>query len=395
LRIAHHCSPRAMVKGLFACASLATAAVHKIPLVHQPLNLADRRTMEHSVKVTSDELGRPIEIVINDYQDAQYFGEIEIGTPSQTLNVVYDSGSSNLWGSNKKPGFLGKKQQYDHSKSSTYEANGTIFNIAYGSGPVSGFYSQDTVKFGETLLADYTFAEVNNTKGLGLGWTVGKFSGICGLGLDDIATDGVTTPLRALANQKALDANVFAFYLGHNSPGQLIIGGVDDTKYTGDFTYYPVVDMVPGKRGYWEVAVDAFQINGQSVTSAKGGVVDSGTSLLVFPTKDIKVIAGLVGAKTVLPIPPFNKEYSIDCDSPGPDMDIIIGGSTYALTKKDYVINSGGQCILGASGQDIPAPAGPLVILGDVFMRAHYIKFDYDNQQIGIAKIVRDAEITV
>jgi len=384
-----------MVKGLFACVAVATAAVHKIPLVHKPLDLAERATMDRSVKVTTDELGSPISIVINDYSDAQYFGAIEVGTPAQTMNVVYDTGSSNLWVSNLKPGFLSSHKQYDHSKSSTYEANGTTFAIAYGSGPVSGFYSQETVSLGGTALTDYTFAEVNNTKGLGLGWRVGKFDGICGLGLDDIATDAVTTPLRALSNQKALDANVFAFYLGHNSPGQLIIGGVDDTKYTGDFTYHPVVDMVPGKRGYWEVAMDDIQINGQSVTTAKGGVVDSGTSLLVFPSKEIKVIAKLVGAKTVLPIPPFNKEYSIDCDSAGPDMDVIIGGSTYTLTKADYVINSGGQCILGASGQDIPAPAGPLVILGDVFMRAHYVKFDYDNQQVGIAKIVRDAEITV
>merc|ERR1712107_158651 len=88
--------------------------------------------------------------------------------------------------------------------------------------------------------------------GLGPAWLIGKFDGICGMGLDDISVDGVTTPLRALANSQALDANVFAFYLGHNSAGELMIGGVD-TKYTGDFTYHPVVEMVPGKKdtGKW------------------------------------------------------------------------------------------------------------------------------------------------
>merc|ERR1712194_482920 len=164
-----------------------------------------------------------------------------------------------------------------NTKSSTYHANGTTFAIQYGSGPVSGVYSEETVMIGDQKLTDYTFAEVDNTKGLGLGWTIGKFDGICGMGLDDIATDGVTTPLRALANSKALDANVFAFYLGHNSPGQLVIGGVDDTKYTGDFTYHAVREMVPGK-----------------------------------------------------------KEFTIDCDSAGPDMDIIIGGKKYTLEKADY-----------------------------------------------------------
>jgi len=75
--------------------------------------------------------GQPTSIVINDYQNAQYFGAIEIGTPGQTPEVVYDTGSSNLWGSNQKAGFLSKHKQYVNSKSSTYEANGTIFEIAY------------------------------------------------------------------------------------------------------------------------------------------------------------------------------------------------------------------------------------------------------------------------
>jgi hypothetical protein len=384
-----------MVKGLFACAAVASAAVHKIDLVHKPLKIADRLTMDRSVKVFSDELGNPTSIVINDYQDAQYYGQIEIGTPGQKMNVIYDTGSSNLWGTNQKPTIPFSHKHYDHSKSSSYVANGTEFAIQYGSGPVSGVYSQDTVQIGDYKLTDYTFAEADNLKGLGAGWLIGKFDGICGMGLDDISVDGVTTPLRALANSKALDANVFAFYLGHQSAGELIIGGVDDTKYTGDFTYHPVVEMVPGRKGYWEVKMDDFQINGQSVISSKKGVIDSGTSLLALPTADIKNIAKLVGAKTVLPIPPFNKEYTIDCDSDGPDMDVIIGGSKYTLTKQDYIIADAGECLFGATGIDIPAPAGPLVILGDVFMRAHYVKFDLDNQQVGIAKIVKSSEVQV
>merc|ERR1712232_530220 len=87
--------------------------------------------------------GGPDSIVINDFQDAQYFGSISIGTPPQEVRVVYDTGSSNLWASNMKPGLFSSHKYYDHSKSSTYVANGSTFNIRYGSGPVSGFYSKD------------------------------------------------------------------------------------------------------------------------------------------------------------------------------------------------------------------------------------------------------------
>jgi hypothetical protein len=237
-----------MVKSVFASCVMAAAAYETIPLTHKPLDIKARATMERSVKLTYHEDGTPSSIVINDFQDAQYYGSIEIGTPAQSVNVIYDTGSSNLWSSNKKPGIFSTHKYYDHDKSSTYVANGTKFSIMYGSGPVSGFYSSDTIALGANKIPDYTFAEVDNTAGLGPAFAIGKFDGICGMGWDDISVDGVVTPLRALANSGQLEANVFAFYLGSNgAAGELVLGGVNPAHYTGDFTYVPVQESVPSK----------------------------------------------------------------------------------------------------------------------------------------------------
>merc|ERR1719160_1852849 len=135
--------------------------------------------------------------------------------------------------------------------------------------------------------------------------------------------------------------------------------------------------------------MDDAKVGGNSVSDCKKAIVDSGTSLLAVPTSDFKKIADAVGAKPVAPIPPLNKEYTVDCNSPGPDIEFVIGGKSYVLKKEDYVLNEGGQCLLGFTGLDVPAPAGPLYILGDVFMRAHYVKFDVDNKQLGFAQIVK------
>ena len=131
---------------------------------------------------------------------------------------------------------------------------------------------------GDTSVGDYTFAEVNDTSGLGLAYRLGKFDGILGMGWDDISVDGVETPLRALVNSNNLEKNEFAFYLGTGgADGELVIGGVDPNHYTGDFNTVDVVDTVPGKRGYWALDMDDVKISGSSVTSARKAIVDSGT----------------------------------------------------------------------------------------------------------------------
>merc|ERR1711953_304394 len=307
---------------------------------------------------------------------------------------VYDTGSSNLW-VNKQTGLFSTHKHYDDTKSSTYVKNGTDFHIQYGSGPVSGYYSEDTIRIADIDIPEYTFAEVNNTKGLGPAWLAGHFDGICGMGWDDISVDHVKTPLRALVDSKKLGANQFAFYLGSGgAAGELVLGGVDPAHFTGDFATVPVIETAPGKTGYWAIAMVDAKIGGTSVTTVKKAIVDSGTSLLAVPVADMKKIAEAVGAKQVLPIPPFNKEYTIDCNTPGPDIDFVISGKSYTLKKADYVLNESGQCLLGFTGLDVSAPSGPLYILGDVFMRAYYVKFDVNNKQLGFAQIVKGVELT-
>jgi hypothetical protein len=383
--------------GLATLTGADASSLMKVPIDRRaPLTLMERLNMPRTVSLGLSSEGGVDSIVINDFQDAQYFGTLSVGTPPQEVRVIYDTGSSNLWVSDIKPGWFSSHKHYDHSKSSTYVTNGTTFNIRYGSGPVSGVYAKDTMTVGDVAVPSYTFAEVNNVKGLGPAYAIGHFDGICGMGWDDISVDHVETPLRALVNSGKLPEPVFAFYLGSGgAKGEMVVGGVDPNHYTGDFAYTPVIDTAPGKVGYWALKMDDLKVNGQSVTSVRKAIVDSGTSLMAVPTADMAKLAAAVGAKPVLPFPPFNKEYIVDCNSAGPDLDIVIGGNTYTLKKEDYIIKDQTICLFGMTGLDVPAPAGPLYILGDVFMRAHYVKFDVGNKRLGFAQLKKSSTVVV
>lgn len=62
--------------------------------------------------------------------------------------MIFDTGSANLIIPSKEcpQSECGDKPRYDSSKSSTYQANGTELEIAYGSGGFRGFLSTDTVR---------------------------------------------------------------------------------------------------------------------------------------------------------------------------------------------------------------------------------------------------------
>merc|ERR1712054_44836 len=180
-----------------ALAGTASAGVHKMPLKKVPLsqqleyaNIGDhmqalgqkymgvrpQRNMEEMFKEQSfkPEKGHPV--AVSNFLNAQYFSEIQIGTPPQEFKVVLDTGSSNLW-----------------------------------------VPSQDTVQIGDLKIKDQLFAEATSEPGLAFAF--GRFDGIMGLGYDTISVNHIVPPFYNMIDQGLLDGPVFAFYLGDANNG--------------------------------------------------------------------------------------------------------------------------------------------------------------------------------
>jgi saccharopepsin len=172
--------------------------------------------------------------------------------------------------------------KYDASASSTYQKNGSSFEIRYGSGSLSGFVSQDTLHIADLKIKNQDFAEATSEPGLAFAF--GRFDGILGLGYDSISVNRITPPFYNMLNQGLLDSPVFAFYLGDaddsGDESEAIFGGVNKDHYTGALTTIPL-----RRKAYWEVDLDAITF-GKSTAELDntGAILDTGTSLIALPT---------------------------------------------------------------------------------------------------------------
>lgn len=386
-----------------ASAGIHKMKLHKIPLDEQ-LKYADihtharalgqkymgpvRGSSSHLDEMFRDtsihaEKGEGHSVPIANFLNAQYFSEIGIGTPPQSFKVILDTGSSNLWVPSTSCTSIAcyLHAKYDSSASSTYSKNGSSFDIAYGSGSLSGFVSQDTVQIGDLIIKKQDFAEATSEPGLAFAF--GKFDGILGLGYDTISVNKIVPPFYNMINQGLLDEPVFAFYLGDaNTEGdesEVVFGGVNPDHYTGKITKIPL-----RRKAYWEVDLDAITFGKETAELDNTGVIlDTGTSLIVLPSTLAELLNKEIGAKKS-----FNGQYTVECDTRDklPDLGFTLSGYNFSITAYDYILEVQGSCISAFTGMDIKAPVGPLAILGDAFLRKWYSIYDLADNSVGIAK---------
>ncbi|CAK7350131.1 unnamed protein product [Dovyalis caffra] len=242
-------------------------------------------------------------VSLKNYMDAQYFGEIGIGTPPQKFTVIFDTGSSNLWVPSSKCYF--SIACYFHSKyksrhSSTYKKNGKSAEIHYGTGAISGFFSQDHVKVGNLVVKNQEFIEASREPSIT--FLVAKFDGILGLGFQEISVGKAVPVWYNMFDQGLLKEPVFSFWFNRNADeeegGEIVFGGVDPEHYKGEHTYVPVT-----QKGYWQFDMGNVLIDGQTTGFCANGcaaIADSGTSLLAGPTTIITEVNHAIGATGVV-----------------------------------------------------------------------------------------------
>ncbi|KAI8639018.1 aspartic peptidase domain-containing protein [Parasitella parasitica] len=401
---------------------------------------------------------------------SQYLVDVSIGTPAQNFSVTLDTGSADLW----VPGSSCSQADcpnghFDQTASTTFKSLDKDFALVYGIGAVNGTYVTDTVTVAGATVHNQQFALASTTSQLLTNTNLITASqarsneslstralastattenpvanGILGLGYPKLTGSsskglGVYNPFvfNLVANDVISDP-VFSIYLNKASPygwvGEIIFGGVDSTKYTGNLTYLPVASLSSTKSSgkkraslpdndsnyYWMVGAQGVAVADSSSAAAPNTtanstesnvvldlpfsspsafILDTGTTLTYLPSAMAqKIVEAFAGQDYSLD--ENSGTYIVNCEAAKSTAQLELKMASSATAEPVVVSVPASQLVLpldGASAESAMycffgvAPIATssignnLYLVGDSVLRSIYMVYDLGQNRVGIA----------
>ncbi|KAJ3263690.1 hypothetical protein HDU77_010235 [Chytriomyces hyalinus] len=408
----------------FLAITSTLAAAHDTKFVSGPLSLGISMELQH-VRSTEPKLSRRSIITERDpalssnassaltsfESGSSYFATVRIGTPGQLFSLLVDTGSALTWfpSSSCDSNCGHMSQEFRSDLSSTFLSTASSRDIHYGTGYVRGRLITDAIEWAGFSAKKQPFLLVSEQSPEVIAIFNDTGDGILGLTYQDglNSTTSHETVIYSIFQENQNLLPLFSMWLNPSSVtkqrdsngGKLIVGGVDETLYNGNFTFIPIfpvaVDGSVSGSYYWTVAARSIGIRGSvsvPAVSATAVIIDSGTSGMFVDESTLKnlVLAFSVNYPGAFQLDPATNLYMVSCKLVGklPDIIFNLGDNIpFPISSANYIVGSGvpGKCALYILSKTDRRGAVTVWILGSVFLQSYYAIYDMGNQQVGFA----------
>jgi hypothetical protein len=261
--------------------------------------------------------------------DVEYLSPVEIG--GQTLNLDFDSGSSDLWVFNSQ---LATASQTGHTvfnvaKSKTLKMmQGASYSISYGDGSGSaGNVGTDTVNIGGATVTSQAIELATAVSASFVEDT--QSNGLVGLAFSKLNTVKPVQQKTFFDNAMPnLAEPVFTADLRANAVGAYEFGAIDTSKFNGTMQWAAVNTT----NGFWQFSSEKFQVGNGVAMNVPGGqaIADTGTTLMLANAAVVNAyysgVQGAVNDQSVGGV-------TFPCNSQLPDLQFDVGGNFMANVK--------------------------------------------------------------
>ncbi|ODQ79250.1 hypothetical protein BABINDRAFT_162285 [Babjeviella inositovora NRRL Y-12698] len=331
-----------------------------------------------------------------------YLANLSVGSNSQNMGVLVDTGSSDLWviGSDNSycTGGIAKRDTsddvdcsvygtFDKSTSTSFKSNNTVFTTLYTDEmTASGEWGYDTVSIGSLTVENMSIAVANMTD---------SSMGVLGIGLPGMETTYTSMseedahmyenfPMK-LKSEGIIMKNIYSLYLNQESAsyGTVLFGGVDHSKYIDRLITVPIINSYPDYLDnpvLIQVAYDSISFEGKTLLHASDtAILDSGSTISYLPSAVVNAAVSAMGMR-------YHKNigaYAASCNSfKDKSFNFTFDGADITVPASNFLINFAGIpssiCGLGMMESD-------QTVFGDNFLRAAYVVYDLDDYEVSLA----------
>jgi hypothetical protein len=370
---------------LSAASAVSAAQLNKIQLRAKPFG--QKAVVDPRRLATLPTTSEPLE----DYYlgtDLQWYGEIGVGTPPQNFTVVFDTGSFSFEVPSTKCGSQCSNQhQFDSSKSSTFVDLHSTTTETFGTGvgvDPQGDWRLTLAKIRETVTL--TGMQAASTT---LYLITAQTAAFASDPFDGIAGMGYNSGIFKTFSQQGLPP-LFSMYLTPYNVGgaELILGGIDNTKFQGDLVYAPLDTT----SGFWELTGRGIAVNGKTSSTLNKRmsiIFDSGTSNIVFPRSVTEAMYAQI-SPNIKPVGSLGA-YGIACSEIA-NLPAVIDftfqsttGTAFKLTIPSSELNVGPFKSDPSTCQTLINAQSGYYIIGGSLLKHYYSVWDSGNARMGFA----------
>lgn len=324
------------------------------------------------------------------------FGVLHIGSPAQQFTVAFDTGSGNLLIPSKSCTSISclSHRPYDAATSVTAKSIHRVdlaagaappddgmgreqTKISIGTGSATGLLGTDRVCLDEFESVCVESGIIEATEMTEEPFNLLPYDGILGLGLTAASLDMRFNLMGNIAEAGLLKRNMFAVWIAAPDDGEdseITFGRLEEKRVGSNIMWLPVSSI---KTGMFQTTLTDFIMHKQKL-----GLCGSAGCQVAFDT-GTNVIAG--PSRIVAPI---LEQLSISKDCSNyedlPLLGFFFGEYELMLENADYVEKVSNTCYPKITSLDLPPPTGPIMLLGEPFLKRFYTIFDREALRIGL-----------
>lgn len=338
------------------------------------------------------------------------YGVISAGLPPSYFSVTFDTGSGNVVLPSSACGDAACRthHDYDPSQSATHE---DVFvedncnagdpnsckqhervDVSFGGGEVEGIVEKDRLclvggeAMSRSVCTKMKFVAADKMPVRPI--SVLPYDGIIGLALPVQSLSKEFNMMGEMVDHAVFTAERFAIFFSNaedgahsKSAGEISFGHWDKAKMATGVQWL----KVDPHQGMWETKLTDLSKNGKPLSiqlckiSQCRAAFDTGTSVISGPSEAIDTLLSQL-------------KVANDCNNYAslPTIGFVMGGNIFRLDKSDYVEKTDAGCGVRIAKIDIPAPRGPVFLLGYPFLKKFYTIYDRESLKVGVSVAAHD-----